>query len=283
MIGTSRAIELERARHRGPLVTWTTLTITAAWPGHLYASGGGVDHAAVLADPAQAGVAVSPWPIVLVAIRPKAAAVAKQVERAAEEVGNEIGVAVRLLVDRLEPVEIALALTADIVFLPANGGLPTNASNRRILAVEHLGKLDLPVKRNDRVTARLRSCADGRLERAVRVTSNWLRWWRDRPRATRAAPSACVVVAREEGRDHEIAIAPDRVDKPVGGLRAARGASARTCRRGLRGSGGAVPVPGSSCPSMAARAKSRCFSGFQWNARIWPSSARPANRRTCRA
>ena len=51
---------------------------------------------------------MSPWPIVFVAIRPKAPLLAQQVERPAEEVGNEVGVAVRFVVDRLEPIEIAL-------------------------------------------------------------------------------------------------------------------------------------------------------------------------------
>ena len=84
----------------------------------------------MLQDRAQARSSrVSPWPIVLVAIRPKAPPVAQQAERAAEEVRDEIGIAVRALVQRLQPRQIALARwPAMIVFLPANGGLPTIAS-----------------------------------------------------------------------------------------------------------------------------------------------------------
>ena len=89
--------------------------------------------------------------------QPEGTALAQQTEGAAEEMRDEVGVAVRALVQRLQPVRIVRPrLPAMIVFLPAKGGLPTIASKPPILAREHLRELDLPVERADRMLARRR-------------------------------------------------------------------------------------------------------------------------------
>ena len=73
---------------------------------------------------------VSPWPIVFVAIRPKDPPGAKEVKRSAEEVGDQVGVAVRFFVNPSSANRDSHSRFPPIsVFLPANGGLPTNASN----------------------------------------------------------------------------------------------------------------------------------------------------------
>ena len=60
-----------------------------------------------------------------------------------------------LRVDRLQPVRVARrGCRRPIVFLPANGGLPTIASNPPRPPLEHLGELDLPVERHDRLRGR---------------------------------------------------------------------------------------------------------------------------------
>ena len=85
---------------------------------------------AVLADPAQAagaGIALGDG---VGGDQPVGALLADEVERAAEEMGHEIGVAVAFLVDFLQPVGIVRGrCPAATEFLPANGGFPMIASN----------------------------------------------------------------------------------------------------------------------------------------------------------
>ena len=51
-----------------------------------------------------------------------------RLKRATEEMSDQVSVAVGLLVDLLEPVNIAFPIAVRCVFFPANGGLPTIAS-----------------------------------------------------------------------------------------------------------------------------------------------------------
>src|SRR5581483_8045595 len=68
-------------------------------------------------------------------------ALAQQAERAAIEVGDEVGVAVGLLVNRLEPVRVGRDVPRGDRVLPAE---------RRVLPLERLRELDLPVERCER-------------------------------------------------------------------------------------------------------------------------------------
>ena len=77
-------------------------------------------------EPNPAGV---PWAIVLVAISPNVPPGRREVERPAEEVGDEVSIAVRLNVDRPQPVRVPSPVPSALEVLPTNGGLPTIASN----------------------------------------------------------------------------------------------------------------------------------------------------------
>ena len=210
---------------------------------------------------------VSPWPIVFVAIRPKCPLAPQQVERAAEEVGHEIGVAVRLLVDRLEPVEITARVPGRERVLARERRIAHERVEPGVRAVEDLGELDLPVKGNDRMRSAAK-LADGCLEplmaRHVELAALGREVLRQRLEPLLPFP---IVVGREEGGDDEIAIAaPGSINPSAAVSRSRRRASdvpsgaSRICRR--------CSSARLSCPSMAARAKSRCFSGFQWKPRI---------------
>ena len=85
---------------------------------------------AVLADPAQAAGARVALGDGVGGDQAEGALLADEIERAAEEVGHEIGVAVAFLVDLLQPVGIVRDVAeAASEFFPAKGGLPTIASN----------------------------------------------------------------------------------------------------------------------------------------------------------
>ena len=77
------------------------------------AAAGVVDRPAVGADPAQAGRSRVALADRVRGDQAEESPGSQQVERPAEEVGHEVGVAVRFLVDRLQPVEVAVAVAID--------------------------------------------------------------------------------------------------------------------------------------------------------------------------
>ena len=116
----------------------------------------------MIADPAQAVCACrldrSCW-----SRSAQSTASSKQLERSAEEMGNKVRVAVRFLVDRLEPVGITVCMSSrEIVFFPAKGGFPTNASNPGFSRSKTSGTRS-PSER-ETGCVRLRELADGCLE-----------------------------------------------------------------------------------------------------------------------
>ena len=117
--------------------------------------------------------------MVFVAIRPKQPWVAEQVERPAEEVSYEVGVAVRFLVDHLEPVQIARRLPLIRVFLPANGGFPRTHRTpdscgripRGIRSPSGMGPWPPPRTRRSLTVASRRSCRRRRIDRCAARSS----------------------------------------------------------------------------------------------------------------
>ena len=114
--------------------------------GPLIPLGGPVDLAAVLADPAQtagAGVALSDR---VGGDQAERAARPHQIEGPPEEVRDKVRVAVALFVPSLEPVGIAANVAGRDGVLPRERWIPDERVEARVLPVEHLGELDLPVK-----------------------------------------------------------------------------------------------------------------------------------------
>lgn len=64
--------------------------------------------------------------------------------------GDEVGIAVRPFVDRLEPVEIAFGIARDDAVLAGEGRVPHDRIEARVLAREDLREDERPVERADR-------------------------------------------------------------------------------------------------------------------------------------
>ena len=100
----------------------------------------------MLADPAQprgAGVALGDR---VGGDQAERAARAHQVEGPPEEVRDKVRVAVALIVPGLEPVGVAADVAGRDGVLPRERRIPDERIEPRVLPVEHLGELDLPVK-----------------------------------------------------------------------------------------------------------------------------------------
>ncbi len=86
--------------------------------------------------------------------KPEHTALPQQAKRAAEEMRHQIGIAMRALVERLQPREVVLHTAGDNRVLPGKRRIPHNGVEPAIVAREHLGELDLPVKRREAVLSR---------------------------------------------------------------------------------------------------------------------------------
>ena len=94
----------------------------------------------------------------LVAIRPNVPPSRCQIERTPVEVGHKVGIAVALLMHFLEPAWIAGHVSRRDAVLPGEWRVADEAVEAWVLALEHLGKLDLPVEwRRTAVSALRRS------------------------------------------------------------------------------------------------------------------------------
>ena len=94
---------------------------------------------------------VSPWAIVFVAIRPNAPPSRSEIEGATEEVGDEIGVAVAALVQRLQPVRDTPSRVASRErVLARERRVAHERIEPRVRPLEHLRELELPVERHER-------------------------------------------------------------------------------------------------------------------------------------
>ncbi len=122
-------------------------------PGPRAPSAGVVDLAAVRADPAEAGSAGVALRDGVGGDQAERAPAAQEGERPPEEVGHEVGVAVALLVRRLEPVGVAGGVARGHGVLPRERRIAHDGVEPRVLPLEHLGKLDLPVERGQRRVA----------------------------------------------------------------------------------------------------------------------------------
>ena len=150
MIGTGRPSRVERSGER-PLVDVNHADDHGGQPRPLLASGRCEDVPTVLTDPAQPGTSRVALSDRVRGDQAEGPLFPQQVKRPTEEVRDEVRVAVRLVVKGLEPVEIAVAVAVDERVLARERRVPHERIEPRILAVEHLGKLDLPVERDDGV------------------------------------------------------------------------------------------------------------------------------------
>lgn len=114
--------------------------------GPLIALAGRVDRAAVRADPTQAGRTRVALPDRVSGDQAETTVGSQQVERAAEKVGYQVGVAVRLVVNRLQPVEIAVAIAGDERVLARKRRVADDAIETGGFAGKDFGELDFPVK-----------------------------------------------------------------------------------------------------------------------------------------
>ena len=64
--------------------------------------------------------------------------------------GDEVGVAVRALMDVLEPVEVTVGVAAQQRVLTGERRVADDCIEARVVALEDLGELDAPVERGDR-------------------------------------------------------------------------------------------------------------------------------------
>ena len=171
----------------------------------------------MFADPAQAGRARVALADGVRGDQAEGPLVPQQVESTAKEVGHKIGVAVRVLVDRLEPVGITGRMPNRERVLARERRVAHKRIKPRILSVEHLRELNLPVKGKDRMRSTAEP-ADGCLEplmaRHVELAALGGEVLRQRLEPLLPFP---IVVGREEGGNDEVAIAASRVNKPVGG------------------------------------------------------------------
>ena len=118
--------------------------------GPLDPLGGAVDLAAVLADPSQSGgprIALSDG---VGGDQAQRATIANQTERTPVEVCHEVGITVALLMHLLEPAWIAIDVSRRDAVLPGEWRVANESVEARVLALEHLGKLDLPVEWSER-------------------------------------------------------------------------------------------------------------------------------------
>src|SRR5271166_3387778 len=119
--------------------------------GPLLAPRRGNDSPAVFANPTQPGT-----PRVTLADRvggdeAESPSLSEQVERSSEEVGDKIRVAMRLIVDRFEPVDVSLDAAFGERGSSRKGRIAHEGVETRVLPIEDFEELDLPVKGNDRV------------------------------------------------------------------------------------------------------------------------------------
>ena len=114
-----------------PFPMCSTLTTTAARPGHLTRRRTEKISPPCLQIQRRPLARVSPWAMVLVAIKAEGALLADEVERAAEEVGDEVGVAVAFSVDLASTSwdSPSRRCPPPASSCRPNGGLPTIASN----------------------------------------------------------------------------------------------------------------------------------------------------------
>ena len=186
-------------------------------PRPLLAPGRFVERAVVFADPAQTGRARVALADSVRGDQAECPLAPQKVERAAEEVGHEIGVAVRLLVDRLQPVRITGREPGRERVLARERRVTHERIEAPVNAVEDLGELDLPVKGKDRMRSTSKP-ADGCLEplmaRHVELAALGGEVVRQRLESLLPLP---IILGREEGGDDEITVPASRVEEPVGG------------------------------------------------------------------
>src|SRR5690348_6298657 len=115
--------------------------------GPSHALAGGVDLTAVRTDPPQPGRAGVALTDRVRRDQPERAVGAQEVKPAAEEVGDEISVAVAVGVRLLQPVRIALDVGLAQRVLARERRVPDDRVEPRALTAEHLWELDLPVER----------------------------------------------------------------------------------------------------------------------------------------
>ena len=85
--------------------------------------------------------------------QPKTSVLSQQIKRPPIEVRDQIGVAMRFLVDSFEPVKIPLTVAVDQRVFPSERRIAHHRIKPTILASEHFRKLDLPVERLDGLRA----------------------------------------------------------------------------------------------------------------------------------
>lgn len=86
--------------------------------------------------------------------QPERAAVSQKTESAAIEMRHQVGIAVCPLVERLKPGQIIAAIPGDDRVLARKRRIADDGVEARILAREHLGKFDRPVKGAKRMLTR---------------------------------------------------------------------------------------------------------------------------------
>ena len=120
------------------------------FPGPLEPALGLVDVAFVLADPTQSGRAGVALPDGVRGNETERASLPQQVERTAKEMSDEVGIAVAPGMKLLEPVGIAGSVCRGDRILASERRITEDRIETRVLALEHLRKLQLPMEGSDR-------------------------------------------------------------------------------------------------------------------------------------
>ena len=192
----------------------------------------------MLADPAQARCARVALGDRVRRDQAERAALAQQVECAAEEVRDEVGVAVTAFVDRLAASRGSRRRVRCRDLVPAqNGGLPTIASKPGCLAVEHLGELDLPVE-----AARAAARPRAQLSTSPRCSASRRSRTAIRSSCVRRSSRSLAFAPAKNASDDEVADQAHLVELVLRLVARAAAARRRTRRRPPRGSPRAAPT-----------------------------------------